>query len=1286
MELVRVMQLGYALILGVFFLMIWISLVESRETETVRYPPCYFNPLCSCSKAVPDLGIVKCQDIHLPRIPEHVNISKVFMLHMENNGLRTIEPFFLQSTGLYKIIISRNPLTLVTDEAFLGLERSLWELELSYCQITKVPNRSLRYLQKLRLLDLTGNEINKISPENWRGLESSLEVLVLAENSITHIPIDAFAGLPLLETIDLRGNNLRELDPSVFRDGMGKLAYLLLGNNQLSAIPYQALQPLRTLKTLDLSHNRVNKMSPATEPGIKINLNFQLNLDVLRIDYNQLKILEPLSFQYFNVLNKTYLDGNPISVIEDEAFRQAKIKELYLRGCGLTQISPTAFMGLENFLELLDLSGNNISLLPQDVFNRFQLIRILLLRDNILSKINPAELFNAFVLTLNTLDMSGTDNAPMSIQDLRRFRSLRALSLSRLPQPHIDLEDFLEFGIDLEELKINFAGIQSIKNNAFKYVHGLRSIDMADNSISTIENNAFVDIGHSLEYLSLSHALSSSISSVPVEALKVLTNLEHLDLSNNHLRTVQETSFHFLGKLRSLELQDNVIEVIPKGTFQSDYHANLEEIYLSFNNLKTISQHTFVHLPQLEQLHLDDNRIDKLERRSFMNLEHLKRLNLKGNKLSTVSYETFQNLPELEDLDMAYNSLINFDFSMFDQVGTLAMFHVNVSHNSLKELTLNMPPAFESDVGLGGLHSNVKVLDMSFNNISLIAKQFFKPAELSLTHLYLGHNRILNATRDVFGNMPHLQRLDLSWNQIYEMDFDMFRNTKKLQLLDVSNNRIADIPSDLFRFLNNLRIVNFSHNRLRALPDNLFREQGLERLDISHNMLSKLPLTSMSVATALSVCELDVSWNSISSLSHGGVLQRFKNLNWLDLSYNRLAQIDSNTFKGLPRLSSLDLSHNLQLALEPNGLSFQGVEYSLLHLNLANVSLNMVPILPTPNLVSLSLAHNSLPNVPPEMATNMTNLQKLYLDYNDLTSVPIVTHSLFELRYLSMVSNPVTYLSNTSLLGVADHLEELDIRNFDLNTLEAGAFCKMYSLRTLKINLYTDLKLFNIPTIIQWNSGLRNLEIHVNKATDSTLEKEMIGDLPPKLRNVTFSGRGLKKLGNNILQGTRSPELHLCFRNTSVMKISETFFRNLGRARNITLDVRYNPELKSLMNPSTGSKPDLFKKTFLMELDITGNKWDCDCDLGWIEVWQRKRRQYICDRSPSVTPSFNHFDYSCRHVDDDLRTAACANRNNQSVIEILKSEIECGWSSAMPLHTWQTSVAILLCLLLQFLI
>lgn len=82
-----------------------------------------------------------------------------------------------------------------------------------------------------------------------------------------------------------------------------------------------------------------------------------------------------------------------------------------------------------------------------------------------------------------------------------------------------------------------------------------------------------------------------------------------------------------------------------------------------------------------------------------MNLENIKRLNLKGNKISSVSYEAFQNLPELEDLDMSYNQLKSFDFTVFDQVGTLSIFKVNMSHNTLRDLFVNIPANFEANAG-----------------------------------------------------------------------------------------------------------------------------------------------------------------------------------------------------------------------------------------------------------------------------------------------------------------------------------------------------------------------------------------------------------------------------------------------------------------------------------------------------------------------------------------------------------------------------------------------------------
>lgn len=72
----------------------------------------------------------------------------------------------------------------------------------------------------------------------------------------------------------------------------------------------------------------------------------------------------------------------------------------------------------------------------------------------------------------------------------------------------------------------------------------------------------------------------------------------------------------------------------------------------------------------------------------------------------------------------------------------------------------------------------------------------------------------------------------------------------------------------------------------------------------------------------------------------------------------------------------------------------------------------------------------------------------------------------------------------------------------------------------------------------------------------------------------------------------------------------------------------------------------------------------------WVEVWQRKKRQYLCGSSPSLTPSLHKNDYTCKHTDDDLRLTICGNKHNQSFIDVLKADIECGWSSAATIKEY----------------
>lgn len=222
------------------------------------------------------------------------------------------------------------------------------------------------------------------------------------------------------------------------------------------------------------------------------------------------------------------------------------------------------------------------------------------------------------------------------------MRSLRTLSVSKITSDKLQSEDFLEFGNELEDLKMSRGGLKSILNNAFKYVKGLKRIDLSENRIAKIDDDAFKDLEHSLVALKMAHSLAPDYHTLSANIFKPLSSLEYLDVSNNRIKAISETSFHFMKTLRGLELRDNQIDTIAKGTFQGDIHTKLEMVSYAFNAIKYVAQHTFVDLASLKHLVLDDNRIEKIERRGFMNLDQLKTLSLRGNKISSISDESFQ--------------------------------------------------------------------------------------------------------------------------------------------------------------------------------------------------------------------------------------------------------------------------------------------------------------------------------------------------------------------------------------------------------------------------------------------------------------------------------------------------------------------------------------------------------------------------------------------------------------------------------------------------------------------
>lgn len=217
--------------------------------------------------------------------------------------------------------------------------------------------------------------------------------------------------------------------------------------------------------------------------------------------------------------------------------------------------------------------------------------------------------------------------------------------------------------------------------------------------------------------------------------------------------------------------------------------------------------------------------------------------------------------------------------------------------------------------------------------------------------------------------------------------------------------------------------------------------------------------------------------------------------------------------------------------------------------------------------------------------------------------------------------------------------------------------------------------------------GVESYELVQEAASD--LRVELYGALPPKLKNLTISGAGFNRLADNILQGIQSPAIHLTLFNTTLSGLPENMFQNID-IYNISIEIdSNNKKLTSIPNPNSAEYPNMPDSVLLTDLRIQYTTLACDCEIGWVEFWQRKKRQYLCSQQKwsddgTAIRSVHHTPENCDDPfdDDDLRTVRCSNKNAEPLLEVLKNELECGWSGSTRLSQMNIIVLILFPILL----
>ncbi|KAF4103728.1 immunoglobulin superfamily member 10 [Onychostoma macrolepis] len=153
----------------------------------------------------------------------------------------------------------------------------------------------------------------------------------------------------------------------------------------------------------------------------------------------------------------------------------------------------------------------------------------------------------------------------------------------------------------------------------------------------------------------------NSLSTLKVNDLSGLKNLELLMLHSNIIKTVEDGLFHDLTSLQVLKMSYNKVEKLNKDTFRG--LDNLVRLHMDHNHITFIHPESFYGLKMLQLINLEGNLLQQLHPDTFISLRFsqilkwssLKTIYLSDNALTTLPTTIFSGCNKIENLFLSGN-------------------------------------------------------------------------------------------------------------------------------------------------------------------------------------------------------------------------------------------------------------------------------------------------------------------------------------------------------------------------------------------------------------------------------------------------------------------------------------------------------------------------------------------------------------------------------------------------------------------------------------------------------